>query len=156
MPYVPNQYLTGAMAYPNNLYYQQPVSYAQPMQQSYAQQPAGAMIWVDGEVGAKAYQMPAGQTGPVALWDTNDTVIYLKSMNQMGMPNPIQKIHYTMEENKTLMPGQSGNTIPVEAKEVDMSQYVTKADFEKMKQELKNTISSMSNQNGGNGNRGGR
>ena len=58
------------------------------------------LIWVDGEVGAKAFQMPNGWTAnqPIALWDTNDTVIYLKSINPMGMPNPLQKIRYQMEE----------------------------------------------------------
>ena len=58
------------------------------------------LIWVDGEVGAKAYQLPAGWpvNTPIALWDTNDTVIYLKSTNQMGMPNPLQIAHYQLEE----------------------------------------------------------
>ncbi len=78
------------------------MSYTQPAQMP-VQQPQpqpiqnSGMIWVDGEIGAKAYQLN-GQTGPVALWDTNDTVIYLKSVNQMGMPNPLQKIRYQMEE----------------------------------------------------------
>ena len=67
------------------------------------------IIWVDGEVGAKAYQLQ-GQQGPIALWDTNDTVIYLKSVNQMGMPNPLQKIRYQMEDQPTgmLASGASG------------------------------------------------
>lgn len=87
--------------------------YAAAPQQSFAAQLQNSqgIIWVDGEVGAKAYQMPAGQSGPIALWDTNDTVIYLKSCNQMGMPNPLQRIHYTMEEPQNLlMNGQSGNS----------------------------------------------
>lgn len=73
-----------------------------PMQMNPQNQSGGmmnpGMIWVDGEVGAKAYQIQPGQTTPVALWDTNDQVIYLKSMNQMGMPNPLQKIRYQIEE----------------------------------------------------------
>lgn len=85
---------------------QTPVNYYQPVSQTpmpVQQQPQtmpmqnNGMIWVDGEIGAKAYQLN-GQTGPVALWDTNDTIIYLKSVNQMGMPNPLQKIRYQMEE----------------------------------------------------------
>lgn len=54
---------------------QQPVS----QQASYAPQAqAQGIVWVDGEVGAKAYQIPAGQpaNSPVPLWDTNDTVIW--------------------------------------------------------------------------------
>lgn len=105
------------------------------------QQPVG-IIWVDGEVGAKAYQLPAGWpvNAPMPLWDTNDTIIYLKSTNQMGMPNPLQKIHYTMEEAKTTpMVGNSGNTQPA-LPAPDMSNYVTKEDFDRMKEELKEAL----------------
>ena len=94
------------------------MSYAQPAQMPVQQpQPTpmqnNGMIWVDGEIGAKAYQLN-GQTGPVALWDTNDQIIYLKSVNQMGMPNPLQKIRWKMEEDPAGMltsgnNGMSGN-----------------------------------------------
>lgn len=77
-------------ATPTQMPVQQPQPQTMPMQNN-------GMIWVDGEIGAKAYQLN-GQTGPVALWDTNDQIIYLKSVNQMGMPNPLQKIRYQMEE----------------------------------------------------------
>ena len=94
------------------------------------------LIWVDGEVGAKAYQMPNGWPAnqPIALWDTNDTIIYLKSMNPMGMPNPLQKAHYTLEEHKSANPMRSGDTGP------DLSGYVRKEDLERMKAELMEAI----------------
>ena len=93
--YNPNSSVGWASPYPI-------MSYATPTQMPVQQpqpQPVhnSGMIWVDGEIGAKAYQLN-GQTGPVALWDTNDQIIYLKSVNQMGMPNPLQKIRYQMEE----------------------------------------------------------
>lgn len=80
-------------------------NYQQPM--SAAQQPQQGLIWVDGEAAAKAYQMPAGWPAntPIALWDTNDTIIYLKSTNQMGMPNPLQIAEYQLRE---LRPARSG------------------------------------------------
>lgn len=147
MAYTPN-YMP-SLYYPYNSYYNttpypitQPLSgaVAAPIQNQLAQT---SMIWVDGEVGAKAYQIPPGTNGPVALWDTNDSVIYLKSTNQMGMPNPLQKIHYTMEENPVILPGQSGDT------QSSSSQYVTKDDFDAFKKELLDTIvSSQNNQNG--------
>lgn len=96
------------------------MSYAPPVQMPVQQsqpQPMpmqnNGLIWVDGEVGAKAYQLN-GQTGPVALWDTNDQIIYLKSVNQMGMPNPLQKIRWKMEDDPSGMLtsgniGMSGN-----------------------------------------------
>lgn len=115
-------------------------------QTSFATQPAQSqgnpgLIWVDGEVGAKAYQMPAGWPAnqPIALWDTNDTVIYLKSTNPMGMPNPIQRAHYTLDGVKSgeKRHGFSGDTEP------DMSEYVRKDDLEQMKQELMDAISNV-------------
>ena len=64
------------------------------------QQAEVGLKWVNGEEAAKAYPMPTGwpPNKPIALWDTNDTVIYLKSCNQMGMPNPLQKARYQLEE----------------------------------------------------------
>jgi len=123
--------------YGNNMYPQ--MSYGQaPIQQSYAAaqpvqsppQTTQGIIWVDGEVGAKAYQLTPGQAGPVALWDTNDTVIYLKSVNQMGMPNPLQKIHYTMEEqqNVSALPGNNASQ--------QVADYATRDDFEAMRKEI--------------------
>ena len=105
-------------------------------------QQTGGLIWVDGEVGAKAYQMPAGLPAnqPIALWDTNDTVIYLKSVNQMGMPNPLQKAHYTLEEHRGTGPATSGAS---EAEKPDMAQFVRKDDMERMKQELMDAINAV-------------
>lgn len=101
--------------------------------------------WVDGEVGAKAFQMPAGwpPNQPIDLWDTNDTVIYLKSINPMGMPNPLQKARYELEGMKSgeKNVGYSGDTEP--KCNHDMSQYVRKEDLERMKQDLIDTIGQM-------------
>ena len=156
MAYNPNMYNTYGQMYGGSYgqnSYPQPMQNMQAMtampQQSYAQQPAveGEIKWVDGEVGAKAYQIPAGMTKPVALWDTNDTVIYLKSMNPYGIPNPIQKIHYKMEEMTPKYIGQeqakleSGDASPVQQR--DMIGYVRKEELEAMKEELKEAIRSM-------------
>ena len=111
----------------------------QPVQQTQQSAQTGGLIWVDGEVGAKAYQLPQGLPAnqPIALWDTNDTVIYLKSVNPMGMPNPLQKAHYTLEEHKSATPGRSGDT------GTDMNEYVRKDELEKMKTELMEAISNV-------------
>lgn len=131
-------------------------------QQSYgtAQALPMGIIWVDGEVGAKAHQMPAGWpvNTPLPLWDTNDTIIYLKSTNQMGMPNPLQRIHYRMEEQTPKRMGQSGTAgylSGVENGGGDLSEYVRKEEFrtdefvrkddlERIKAELMESINSIS------------
>lgn len=136
--------------YPTNSYQQQ---YSQAQNQQAAaywqQQPQQTKLgieWVDGEVGAKAYQLPAGwpANAPMPLWDTNDTVIYLKSINQMGMPNPIQKIRYTMEEQPRQPAAMSGQAMLPggdQRNAQDMGQYVKRDELEQMKDELKAAIS---------------
>jgi hypothetical protein len=143
-------------------YQQQPISYGgvpMPIQQSGTapvQQGPKMMEWVEGEVGAKAFQMPNGwpANSPIPLWDSTDTVIYLKSWGPMGIPNPIQKLRYEMPEqqNQALLSGNSGNSQP------DMSQYVTKQDLEEIRKEMVNLLGGrnearqppVNNQNGSN------
>lgn len=120
----------------------------QPQYQQQQTQQTGGMIWVDGEIGAKAYQLPVGwaPNTPLPLWDTNDTVIYLKSVNQMGIPNPIQKIRYTLENqssemNKLLSGTNSGDSEPVDPSPRGMEAFATKKDLEKIRQEIIQSIS---------------
>ena len=138
--------------YPNNSYQQQysqavPQQYM-PQQTSYQQSAVTGICWVDGEVGAKAQQLPYGWdiSKPFPMWDTNDQIIYLKSFNQMGMPNPLTKLHYTIEEptrqapmmsNQAHLPsGAEGN----QNQQQDMSQYVKRDELQQMKEELKAAI----------------
>ena len=115
-------------------------------QQSFAQNNMESIKWVDGEIGAKAFQMPQGwpPETPIALWDNSEKRIWLKSWNAMGMPNPMQEINYTIKEktNPTLLP-TSG----------DAQQYATKEDFDQLKEEIRNITRSMQNNN--QNNRGG-
>lgn len=130
----------GQQMYPQ---YQQ--SMANPQIQQVSQGQHNGMIWTDGEVGAKAFQrpewLPANQ--PIPLWDTNDTIIYLKSWNPMGMPNPLQKARYELEGMKSgeKTTGFSGDPEP--KCNHDMSLYVKKEDLERMKQDLIDTIGTM-------------
>ena len=137
MAWYPNQYGQGMPGYSG---YVGPVSYGYSgaMQQPQTNVPqgqsggmaAGGIIWVDGEVGAKAYQMPVGWPAgtPIALWDTNDRVIYWKSINQMGMPNPLVKIPYHIEDinQPMLMSGTSESS----------NNYATKDDVQDMRNEI--------------------
>lgn len=112
------------MAYYN--YYQYP--YQQSFNNGYR-----TMEWVEGEVGAKAFQMPAGWpvNTPIALWDSTEKRIFLKSWNQMGMANQMQELTYEMKDAPIILENLSGK---------DMSNYVTKEDFEELKRELKSLV----------------
>ena len=177
MPNYYNPYNFYPATYANQMGYsgmpmQQPQMSQMP-QQSYSapvSQGPKMMEWVEGEVGAKAFQMPNGwpANSPIPLWDSTDTVIYLKSWGPMGIPNPMQKLRYEMPEQQNqvmLMSGNNGNN-EGQSSHPDMSQYVTKQDFEQLKNEIRNMNQSganngvQSNQNGSNsgqngGNRGG-
>ena len=126
MAYLPAPY-TNTWNYPNQ------------MAQSYTPQPAQTqgLQWVDGEVGAKAYQMPAGWPAntPIALWDTNDTIIYLKSINPMGMPNPIQKAYYQLEEKRGTMSGRGEERGKAWDEEMK-AMYASKEEIKELREEI--------------------
>lgn len=65
--------------------YQQPLHAMQPMQ------PKDDRIWVQGEVGQKAYMVVPGVTVP--LWDSESKRIWLKTGNASGPPF-VQEITY--------------------------------------------------------------
>lgn len=82
------------------------------------------IIWVQGEAGAKSYLVAPNTT--VALWDSENDVIYLKSADSSGMPS-IKTLDYTIRENAQNL---GSNAL----KNEDM--YVTKKEFEKFKSEI--------------------
>lgn len=89
--YFPNTY----QAYPQ--YPTQPNAY--PTQMSVGQNQTNtqnALIWVQGEAGAKSYLVAPNQT--VVLWDTEGQTIYVKSADGSGMPS-IKTLDYTMRES---------------------------------------------------------
>lgn len=119
-------------------------------QQSFAQQsPLKAMEWVEGEVGAKAFQMPAGWPAnqPIPLWDSTETVIYLKSWSPGGFPNPMQKLRYEMPETQPQQMLQSGAA---------SAEYVTKDDLKALREEIQSMRDSMMNRRNQNGSNNGQ
>lgn len=81
--------------------------------------PPDARIWVQGEAGAKAYMVAAGCT--VALWDSEQQKIYLKSVNLNGLPT-MQTLTYSFDSAQPAI--STPQAIP------DMSNYVTKEELE--------------------------
>ena len=77
------------------------------------------LIRVNGVDGAKAYQMPANST--VALFDSNEDVMYVKSTDGGGLPS-IRTFVFTEKLN-------------VEGKSPDV-EYISREEFENFKKEL--------------------
>lgn len=75
------------MAYNNGfpMGYQQFYPQYQTPQQSQMQAQNTGIIWVQGEAGAKSYLVAPNCT--VALWDSEEQTIYLKSADASGMPS---------------------------------------------------------------------
>ena len=109
-PPVPDQLaqLRQAQAQPQMI--QQPVNIPQPV--------TGNIIWVQGEPGAKAYLVAAGNTVP--LWDSENQVIYLKTVDASGVPS-MRVLDYT-ERNQAQAPKQPP--------QIDLTQYITRDELE--------------------------
>ena len=103
---------------------------------AYAQTPqniSGNIIWIQGGLaGAKAYSNLSPGI-PVALWDSDEKVIYIKSLDQTGKPN-ITILDYTE---------RSGDT---QSEKSPVIEYVTKDqidDLSKKFEELGEKLNSM-------------
>lgn len=120
-------------------------NYANPAGQT--NKPVCAMDWVEGEIEARGRTIPQG-VSQYYLWDINQEKIYVKSLNQMGFPNPMRTIYYHFDGEQQALPGgqsstgnysgNAGGTVnPAEHNPTGTEiNYLTKDDFEKLKEEL--------------------
>ena len=111
------------MAFGYNAAYGQPYYPQPPMmdnlaqmraQQQPMQQQSPGMIWVQGEAAGKSYLVAPGHTVP--LWDSERPTIYIKSVDNSGMPS-MRIIDYT--ERTQSVPTASANV-----------EYVTRAEYD--------------------------
>jgi len=95
--------------------------YQPPMQppQIPAQPASNGIIWVQGEEGAKAYMVAAGNS--VLLMDSENSAFYIKSTDASGMPMPLRVFDYT---ERTITP--KSVAIPTQNADVE---YVTREEF---------------------------
>lgn len=108
------------------------------------------MINVDGEMAARAWQMPnnLAPNTVIPLWDLDGQHVYFRSIDAYGRMNPLRKGHVVFDDEpqQNLVQGQSGAPAP--------NEFVTKNDLEVLKQEIKEMLqvqpqpSSQTNQNG--------
>ena len=113
--------------YPQQYYSGSQTPYNAPNLPANAQQAQGGQItWVQGEAAAKAYPVAAGQS--VLLMDSEDQIMYIKSTDTSGMPQPLRVFDYT--ERK------AGGVAKVAAAD----EYVTKAEFDEYCKTINKTL----------------
>jgi len=91
------------------------------------------MINVDGEVGAKAWQIPnnVAPNTVIPLWDIDGKHVYFKSVDAYGRLNPMRKGMVVFEDEQI-----SETAKPESIVQPDMSKYVTKEDLSAIRDEL--------------------
>lgn len=82
--------------------------------------------WVQGESAAKAFPVGAGQS--VLLMDSEESVMYIKSTDQSGMPLPLRVFDYTERQ-------ASGHSSPIKNNE-----YVSRSEFDAFREDITKTI----------------
>lgn len=102
------------------------------------------MIWVQGEAGMKAY-MVAPNTRAI-LWDQDNPVIYIKTADANGVVS-VKTLDYTER-------GSEQNTNPIIAN--TEAEFVTKQDFEAMKDGFQRQINRLGSQINNMRNKGGQ
>lgn len=123
MPYIPYGYQPGyyGQAMPDQLAQLRQNAYQQPMMGQAAQQTQGtpSIIWVQGEEGAKAYMVAAGNS--VLLMDSENSAFYIKSTDASGMPLPLRVFDYKERTTAAKTPPQTAQQPSVE--------FVTREEF---------------------------
>lgn len=84
------------------------------------------IVWVQGEAGAKAHPVGAGQSA--LLMDSENNVFYIKSTDVSGMPRPLRVFDYKERA------AEIAQNAPQQA--IDTSLFVTRDELEKRIAEL--------------------
>ncbi len=122
------------MPYPNYYYPNMYQPVAQPtMSQNNAQ--TSNVQWVQGEASAKSY--PVAPNNSVLLMDSEESVFYIKSTDQSGMPLPLRIFDYSERKSQ--------NT---EANIINRpNDFVSRSEFDAFKEDISKMISSNTEKN---------
>ena len=117
-----NPYFT--QFYQGNPYIQQPqqMPMAQPTQQN-----NNGITWVQGENAAKSYPVAPGNS--ILLMDSESSVMYIKSTDQSGMPQPLRIFDYTERTQGRTNQGRVSETVPT-------GDYVSQDELNALKDEF--------------------
>lgn len=102
------------------------LQYPQPNIQPQGNTAKNGIIWVQGEAGAKSYQVAPNTA--VQLWDSENQTIYLKSADANGIPS-IKTLDYTIRE---AMPNSSAAIMS----NFDSTAFATKDEVNTLAQQL--------------------
>lgn len=127
------QYQNGAVPDMFNQYkgqYQQQIMQQPMVQQMQIPTQTNDMIWVLNENEATSY--PVAPNNSVVLWDKNEPIIYVKSVNNQGMPS--MRVLYFEERNAT--PSNSPKNAPKTHECTCGDKYATKEQINDLKAKL--------------------
>lgn len=135
--YPPYQTTTTTPYYRPNMYPSSFTNTTSAVPVNYQQNPqvnnSSNITWVQGEAGAKAFIVPNGAS--MALFDSENQVIYIKSVDSSGKPS------------LTILDYVDRDAQPKEQEQkVDETKYATAEQFDSFKKESLKTISDLSNQ----------
>lgn len=95
---------------------QQPVIQTQPVTND------NGIIWVQGEAGAKSWAVAPGKS--VMLMDSENSVFYIKTTDNSGIPLPLRIFDYTERTQQ--------DTVSAEVVQATNPQYVTKDELKEI------------------------
>jgi hypothetical protein len=114
--------------FPNNYYPQYYGNQNAPQMAQNAQQTSsGNLLWVQGEAAAKAFPVASGQS--VLLMDSEDSIMYIKSTDQSGMPQPLRVFEY---KERT----QTAHNAPASSPKAS-DEYVSRKEFEAFRDDVR-------------------
>ena len=114
--------------------YQQPIMQQPMVQQMQIPTQTNDMIWVLNENEATSY--PVAPNNSVVLWDKNEPIIYVKSVNNQGMPS--MRVLYFEERNAT--PSNSPKNAPKTHECTCGSKYATKEQLNAVEGKIKDIL----------------
>lgn len=129
--YFPQQY------YPQYYANQQMPQNAPNLASNAQQQINNQIIWVQGEAAAKAYPVVSGQS--VQLMDSEESVFYIKSTDQSGMPQPLRIFDYKERTSERSTPAAAKNT---------NDDFVSRKEFEEFREDVKRSIKGIRKEEG--------
>ena len=119
-------------SYPQYYGNQQMPPQAPQMPSNVPQNSMNGITWVLGENAAKSFPVGAGQT--VVLMDREEPVMYMKSVDQSGMPLPLRIFDITERAAQ--------HTESVVAKS-ETPDYVSRSEFENFREDIRRAIKNM-------------